>query len=114
MSEDTTYNGWKNYPTWCVNLWLANDQGLHDATCEQVASVLADLHPSSPYWTAEESYRYNVADALKKWLEDDVLPDLGASFSSDLLGWALAQVDWDEIADAWIETARDIESHAAQ
>lgn len=30
--EDTTYNGWKNYPTWCVNLWLSNDEGLYNET----------------------------------------------------------------------------------
>lgn len=24
-----TYNGWKNYETWNVALWLNNDEGLH-------------------------------------------------------------------------------------
>jgi len=103
MSEDTTYNGWKNYPTWCVNLWLSNDENLCNEALDLARETLESDHPTSSVWTVEESQRFNVADKFKQWVTNDLAPDLGASFPSDLLGWAFDHVEWDEIASAWIE-----------
>lgn len=36
MSEDETYNGWKNRETWAFCLHIDNDQGLYNETLEQV------------------------------------------------------------------------------
>ena len=107
------YNGWKNYPTWCVNLWLSNDEELYRATLELIGDTLVgianDDNVSSEIWTVEQASRYRVADALKLWVRDELAPDAyeGASFVADLVGWALDHVDWSEIADAWIETASE-------
>lgn len=102
--NDTTYNGWTNYPTWAVNLWLGNDEGLYNATTELVADILKDEPNDEPLQQHTLSV---VANSLKTWVCNDLAPDLGASFAADLLGYALDCVDWTEIADAWIESVRE-------
>ena len=98
MTEEQRYNGWRNYPTWNVNLWLSNDEAMYDASRELVVSAIsvADKYASE---TTRAAY---VADVLRDWVRDNLAPDLGASFAADLLGYALDQVDWLEIAEVWI------------
>jgi hypothetical protein len=31
---DTTYNGWKNYETWNVALWIGHNEGLYQSAKE--------------------------------------------------------------------------------
>jgi hypothetical protein len=58
-------------------------------------------------WTAGQNRRGLLADRLKLWVSDELAPDLGASFAADLLGYALDQVDWHELADAWLENVAE-------
>ena len=95
--EDASYNGWANYPTWCVNLWLSNDEGLYNEALARARSPLA-----------APGDRIAVADEFKTWVRDELAPDLGASFAADLLGYALDQVDWFEIAVAWLEMVGEV------
>ena len=84
MSEK--YNGWANYPTWAVHLWLTNEEGLYDESRELVQR--------------EYAYLSEREDALKEFVEELCPASEEASVQSDLLGWALSQVDWREIAEA--------------
>lgn len=109
MSDDT-YNGWKNYETWVVNLWLSNDGPLYRETLARTEAAMDAAEADQIehlYWTEEQCLRFGVADALKAWVTDDLAPDLGASFASDLLAASLGEVDWSEIANAWIASVVD-------
>jgi len=85
-----TYQGWANYPTWAVNLWLSNDEGLYLDTRAMVAESRRKGDPAG-----------RLALNLQEFV-DELLPDLGASFASDLLGYAVGEVDWYEIAENWL------------
>jgi hypothetical protein len=108
----TTYNGWKNYETWNVKLWLDNDQGTAEYWAEVAEQIFEDA-TEVQYRTKSESARYDLADQLKDELEDqnplnnppptwsDEVPS--ASMWHDLLGAAFSEVDWHEIANAFLE-----------
>ena len=102
---DNTCNGWSNYPTWAVNLWLSNDEGLYNQARSLVESQRSFQHLERPGLE-----RLRVADYLKDWVRNDLAPDLGASFAADLLGYALDEVDWLEIADSWLKDLAPVES----
>ena len=92
-----TYEGWSNRQTWGVNLWLSNDEG-----CYRDIRGLAYEATTRP----REERVSHLADEINQYVED-LMPDLGATLQSDLLTWALAEVDWFEIAKAWLEDASE-------
>ena len=77
-----TYNGWSNYETWNVSLWLNNEP----VTYEDLRDLLE-----------RNSDDYSAGEAIKSYVEE-MMPDLGASMAADLLGAALCEVEWQEIA----------------
>ena len=107
--QPETYNGWKNYPTWAVNLWLSNDEPLYREALERTSDTIENPPHLSEYWDEEQTARYNVADMLKDWMEElcEDQIEYGASMYTDLIGYALSQVEWDEVADAWIEQVKE-------
>lgn len=87
LNKTEKYEGWTNKPTWIVNLWLSNDEPLYRQTRQLVAD--------------------NKDRDLPKILEEFVgslLPlAMEANLYADLITWALSYVNWEEIAEAWLE-----------
>lgn len=100
---DNTYNGWANYETWNVNLWIQNDEGLYGFVRDGLESILEACDND---WD-------NVCLTVLKELVHDAFaghhtPD-GVSLFSE-------EIDWDEISDALLEIAEgnNMEVHSGR
>ena len=88
------YNGWYNYETWLVALHLDNDQS--------TAAELYDMAKKStrkPQKAGDTDTReYGLSLAVKAWVTETIIPDLGCGLAADLINGALSEVNWREIA----------------
>lgn len=106
------YNGWKNYETWNVALWMDNEQGTQEywreiaQECWEDAKDDENVHKG--IWNRKEAATYRLADRMKDEhidAKDQMLEeaDQSATMWADLLGAALSEVDWNEIAENILE-----------
>lgn len=112
MTEAKTYNGWSNYATWGVNLILSNDEGLYSRVNERVEELKEDAphhhNVLSEIWNEEEAVRFDLADFLKDFTQELCGLDsaLGipepSMMAQQMISAGMADVDWQEIADAWL------------
>ncbi len=89
--DERKYNGWTNYETWVVRLWLDNEE------------------PSYRYWTGE-ARRWKGRDGAVSGLADQLKEELTEASPvneptvyGDLMNAALEDVNWLEIAESYLE-----------
>lgn len=105
-TKDERYNGWTNYETWFVALWIDNDEGTHERRHEMAREALDHAEPNA-LLPEMDTARYGYEQALEDWVEEMCdAPENG--LAADLLTAALGRVDWREIAQNWIEEERAV------
>ena len=99
MTEEKGYNGWKNYQTWCISLWIGNEEFLYQQCLEITAQAIKDCSSGTVGGT--------VATLLKDFIWQGN-PLMGkATMWADLLGASFSSVDWFEIASHYIEDCKE-------
>ena len=81
MSKTEEYNGWTNYETWLVSLWLDNDQVNYEA----LEALRTD--PGSDYSKAER-----LEERVRELYEIEPV-----GMIADLVNASFGRVDWVEI-----------------
>jgi hypothetical protein len=112
-SSDDTYNGWTNWETWLVNLWIDNDQGLYEHCLmlarEEISAntALADgsIHPLNKKLSA-----INLSGILREQF-DEWAPDVEGLYR-DLMNGALRDVNYLEIATHLSERVEEEDTYA--
>lgn len=100
------YQGWKNYETWAVALWIDNERSDYEywrEVAEELKRQVEEEGSSSEHWSPEESVKYDLANTLKESFEEAHPLADQPSVWSDLLSGALSEVNWDEIAESFLE-----------
>lgn len=95
-TKNEGYNGYTNYETWNIALWMDNDQGEQDYWISQAEQ-------------ADDVYELEVI--LKEYYQEQ-MPQLHGTWA-DLLQSALDSVNWREIAEnLWEEYHKEEEEEA--
>ena len=81
------YNGYSNYATWVVNLWINNSSW--------ICTLFSRLN------------RHYLADAIREYVESNNPLNYSPSMYSDLLNAMISEVNFDEIAETFDETEPD-------
>lgn len=87
-----SYNGYTNYETWAVKLWIDNDQGSQEYWLER-----AQLARGVYSFSKELQAAFDADNPLEE-----------ASVYAELLGAASSSVDWYQIAEHLIEDAEEL------
>ena len=94
MAENEKYNGYNNYETWLVALWIDNDQYYQ----EMVHEIAGEYQ--------EDDDTNQCASALKSFVVE--MPDVSkvietGGMVADLVNSTLSDVDWYELSEMYIK-----------
>lgn len=95
------YNGWANYATWAVKLWIDNTEGSYNYWQEQMREHLRSTpDKNKAAYALANQLKHEHEEAAEAW-------GAGASVFADILRAGMSEVDWTEIAEAIIGDATE-------
>ena len=86
-----SYNGWRNWETWQIALYLDNEIDVNELV------------------GGDNSTIDRLAAHLQESVYDYVMADVQGGLVEEFVRGALSEVDWDELAEAQIESVREDE-----
>jgi hypothetical protein len=100
-----SYNGYKNYETWCAAMWIANDHGCTDLWQDAAIECFEETDKSKDFSERRESAIRSFSAVVRENLSNDrdVYPDNGLLM--DLLNAAIDRVDWLTVASDLFDDA---------
>ena len=106
-----TYNGWANFETWNVKLWMDNDEGTYNMMAEWAGEAWDAADGQRYEWESREpEAQSELAKRIESYVDDQNPLASDANMFSDLLGATLSQVDYREIAGSLLgEVEREAE-----
>jgi len=109
MSENKGYNGWSNYETWAVKLWMDNEESSYRYWRETAQECWDDAEDKYPNQfmnridNAQSMLAQRLEDEHDSQSEHPVFKAAEGSVYADLLNAALSEVDWLKIAASLLE-----------
>ena len=94
----TKYNGWTNYETWNLSLWIDNDREWYRAVNDKAVGLVNDALTKKQ---EIEILRSFIIDLVQ-----DEEPKIDACFYSDILNASIREVNFWEISRSIINEAR--------
>lgn len=111
-SNDREYNGWTNYETWCFNLWMDNEEGGCRYWKENTEQACRDNVDGNK--VDRDAASYELAAMSKEYAEQAIESADVHGFLADLLGAAVSEINFEEVARHWIDdNADDIDEELA-
>ena len=106
--QEIRYNGYENYPTWCLVNSLINNKEDSDYWTE-LAKVYLRTTPYIQGMTRDTLVASRISHAMAKaWIEPRPLQN-EVSIYSDFLQYTLQQVNWGEVAEVFIQRTKEEE-----
>lgn len=108
MVKERQYNGYPNYETWTVSLWMDNDR----SSCDHYRALAQAVSEqkrvaNTDHLTKSQADAVLLAQLLKDDFTDASPLSDAVTVYSDLLDAALSEVDWCWIARSLVEETEE-------